>query len=415
MLSVATLIASTLLTILAPAEGRAEHDPATAPPDEHGSLPKAYGAPPDDEADGPAQRPPVETARDGNTGVDGNTDVDGNTGVDEDAPAVHETPEPAPPATRRRLFPRQTHEQLVLGDLRYVPPMEFDSAFVTTHVRFLQGMAVVSMPAFTLEAREETFDVSLVGAMQRLEAGLAILPRLSAFGRIDGYAVVGTNTDSALILGARGRARWETGLHGELWRSEAHGAVVSGRVKAIGRIGQSLHPIVLVDRLIDQPGTTFNEVLSGRFLDQMLLSDSGNSGGISLNGAWTLHRHFGLQGTTALSGGTANLSFFDGSEPVAATARVLRATTGASALLSAQPHAPLALQLEYRHTAVLRDSDNGALADRRDHSHLGGVGLYVISGVATALGVGTTFLLDRSSPPHDQQFWGVRMMLQLQF
>jgi len=303
---------------------------------------------------------------------------------------------------------------LVLAGHSLIPPLEFDSAFVTTHFKFMQGVGILEMPDAVVPEHGLRIDLMLVGLVERVDVAVRLHQRIGIFARGQGQAVVGTNEETALVIGGKATGNWEVGGNVMLFRNPRKGTQMGFRAKMRGSVGKTIAPFEIIEWILEHPGMTVDDLLASRVFNRMIGDEGGTGFGLSVNLAQTLNSNAGFQTSLEYRSGSSTLEFFDGTETVEASVHTNRMMGGFSIDADFEPFAPLALQFEYRYSLTLQETIEVLLTEDYIQNHLIGGGLYLLLRKDTLLGAAASYLM-KVDDVQEQNFTSIQFIIQLFF
>lgn len=199
-----------------------------------------------------------------------------------------------------------------LGGHCFIVPVHQTNPFIATQFGFVQGLMTVSSTGVTLPDGSE-FDLSMLGVREEFDFNLAWSESLGLFAKAGGFAMTGTNADSALLIGGQGEFSGELGLVSRLFAASS--TLISSRISIAKGKNLMVQPLAMVTELQNtgkvNPGAMFSDANSWSFTPGVSLAQAlGKSLGVIASAWWTYNKPEGADATqTTFLGVSADLDF----------------------------------------------------------------------------------------------------------
>ncbi|HKU43243.1 MAG TPA: hypothetical protein VJR89_34015 [Polyangiales bacterium] len=321
--------------------------------------------------------------------------------------------------------PAQDVPEYTLKQHRFPNPTYLPTPFVSTHVRFQQGVYYIEVPNFPLNRRRD-YDVQAVGITERLTVGVRFLDRFHAYILGQGQLLCGVNATSIILGGTTYNYTLGGGLAARLFRSEESGSQVSLRAQfTSGPLGQ-LDLLAFTNALIDDPPPSIQNIFDLHIVRSSLASGTESVFRTQLTAAQTISRYFGVQGYLGFAGYWESIVVYDpeGENYTEASSNQFKPEGGVA--FDTTPfggEVPLAFNLEYTFEAQRRNWSEGAEAHRMQVVHTLGLGAHVMDArFQCGLSFGTILGIDPieravsgGETIHSDTPWNLYGQLQMQY
>lgn len=286
--------------------------------------------------------------------------------------------------------------EYTLKQHRFLSPTYVSTPFVSTNVRFQQGLYMFSIPNLPITERR-TFDVSAAGLTERISAGIRFLDLFQIYALLQAQVLAGTNAKSVILSGTTYTYSFGGGLAARLFRSENSGTQLSVRAQVTtGPLGQ-LDLLAFANDVINRDATSISDLFDGGFARSSLASGTETVFRAHAVAAQTISRHFGIQAMLGLSGYWDNVTVYDPADEQdkKTDANSFSPEGGLSVDATLLPNVPLGFNIEYVFEAHRRDFSDSDGAQETQVVHTVAAGIHVVDPRFQAgLTVGTTLGLD---------------------
>jgi hypothetical protein len=194
-----------------------------------------------------------ETSPPENPGADVDDDVDGADPLSWRSSAKTGAQSDTPPIELQR---QRVGAQRGVGGRPLVQPQRGESAFVTSHFGFRQGVAYLRIPGVPISEVEKRVDLELAGLAERFDLAIRFAERFGFFAAVEGQVVTSLTAETALVSGARTGFGWEFGTRHTLLRDTENGLALALVLRLTGADRALLSPSRLLDALRDEPDQT---------------------------------------------------------------------------------------------------------------------------------------------------------------